>query len=241
MAMASEAEPIINQLSLASIENILPASLPAQTYRSPSDFTHDVFLAVNCHCSRFGVPRVGSQAASILTWEAIRSVQPDLVINAGTAGGSLAMGAAVGDVFVSTECLRYHDRNFHPTDENFYQYAIGSYPCFDSSMLAKQLNLKTGIISTGNSFISSRQERQQFKENQAAVKDMEASAIAEVAQLLNVPFMALKVITDLIDIEDCPQKQFDNNFGNATEHLASVVKNVIKIIEMPAELPALKQ
>jgi 5'-methylthioadenosine nucleosidase len=35
--------------------------------------------------------------------------------------------------------------------------------------------------------------------NDASVKDMEAAAVAWVAELLHKPFLAVKVITDIVD------------------------------------------
>eukprot|EP01121_Diplochlamys_sp_Union-15-3_P015676 TRINITY_DN5226_c0_g1_i3.p1 TRINITY_DN5226_c0_g1~~TRINITY_DN5226_c0_g1_i3.p1 ORF type:complete len:106 (+),score=26.84 TRINITY_DN5226_c0_g1_i3:101-418(+) len=42
-------------------------------------------------------------------------------------------------------------------------------------------------------------ERFQFYSNKATVKDMEAAAIGEIAQLKGIPVVAVKSITDLID------------------------------------------
>jgi len=42
---------------------------------------------VNGKCSRFGVDNVGTTPAALSTYLAITQMSPDLVINAGTAGG----------------------------------------------------------------------------------------------------------------------------------------------------------
>ncbi len=44
------------------------------------------------------------------------------------------------------------------------------------------------------------------------IKDMEAAAIAEVAYLMQVKFIALKVTTDLVDHPECSQTQFNTNY-----------------------------
>lgn len=230
MAMPNEALPIIEKLKFRPLKNILSPFLPAKIYKSSANTNKEIFLSVNDYCPRFNVPRVGTQAAAILAWESIKSIQPTLVINAGTAGGFRAMGAEIGDVFISKNPIKYHHRNFHPKNKNFHKYAVGLYPSLNLPTLAKKLNLKTGIISSSDSLISSKQENLQIIKNKTTVKEMEAAAIAEVAQLLNVNFVALKIITDIVDIRTCPQKQFDNNFHSATEKLAFAIENMIKFI-----------
>jgi hypothetical protein len=44
-------------------------------------------VVVNGKCSRFGVDNVGTTPAALSTYLAITQMNPDLVINAGTAGG----------------------------------------------------------------------------------------------------------------------------------------------------------
>lgn len=229
MAMPQEAQVIIKELKLKKIKNPISKLLPTSIYKTRQASKH-IVLAVSDYCQRFEVARVGSQAAILLAWEAIRTFQPDIVINLGTGGGFKTRGAMIGDIFLSANPIRYHDRNFHSNDKNYYSYAIGDYPCFNSASLAKQLGVKTGIISTGNTMLSSNQEYQQMKKNCASVKEMEAAAIAEAAFLLKVPFIALKVVTDLVDIKHCPQKQFDLNFQSAIEGLAITIKRLIPLI-----------
>jgi 5'-methylthioadenosine nucleosidase len=228
MAMPAEAKPVIEKLNFHLVENFLFPALPAKFYRSAMNSNKEIFLAVSDYCPRFNVSRVGTEAAAILAWETIKTVKPDLVINTGTAGGFCAMGAAVGDIFISESPIKYYHRNFHPTDENYYKYAIGLYPCIDLYVLAKKLQLKMGIVSSSDSLFPSEQENIQLLKNNTTVKEMEAAAIAEVAQLLKVDFVALKVITDIVDIKVCSQQQFDENFCSATEKLSLALKKVIE-------------
>lgn len=54
----------------------------------------------------------------------LQRLHPDLVINAGTAGGFAAKGAGIGDVFVSS-VIRNHDRRI-PLP-GYDQYGVGEY------------------------------------------------------------------------------------------------------------------
>lgn len=218
VAMRKEAHPIVARLGLSMRQNILDADLPVEIYQS--NIKQGVItLVCSGLCPQHGVDRIGTEGLNLVIWEAIKALTPDLAVNVGTGGGFHKLGAQPGDIYVSAGSVKYHDRLFYP-DMHFLHYGIGSYPCIESSFLAKELALKQGIISTGGSMITSLQEEIQMQKNQAAVKDMEAAGIAEVAHLKKVPFTALKIITDLVDTSECPQNQFTNNFDKLINHLA---------------------
>ncbi|KAK3010542.1 hypothetical protein RJ639_011445 [Escallonia herrerae] len=56
-----------------------------------------------------GVNSVGTVSASLVTYASIQALQPDLIINAGTAGGFKAKGACIGDAFLASD-VAFHDR-----------------------------------------------------------------------------------------------------------------------------------
>lgn len=53
--------------------------------------------------------QVGTVPAALATYLAVESLKPDLLINAGTAGGFESKGMAIGDVLVSST-IHNHDR-----------------------------------------------------------------------------------------------------------------------------------
>lgn len=55
----------------------------------------------------------------------------------------------------------------------------------------------------------------QILENDAAVKEMEGAAIAWAAHLFDVPVLALKSITDIVDGDRPPQEEFLENLQKA--------------------------
>lgn len=55
------------------------------------------------------VDNVGTVPAAVAAYLAVQSFAPDLVVNAGTAGGFKSRGAAIGDVYVGTSTV-HHDR-----------------------------------------------------------------------------------------------------------------------------------
>jgi len=228
VAMDKEAQPIIRQMQMKEIEHKIDAFLPIKVYEADTS-KGKIILVVSGKCATHGVDRIGTQGLNLVAWEALKTFKPDILINAGTAGGFKKNGSMPGDVYVSTGSIKYHDRLFHP-DMHFLNYGVGSYKCLPIPFIAKRLGLKEGVISTGASLLSSPQEDDQMDKNNAAVKEMEAAGIAEVAQMRGVPFIGLKIVTDLVDTHECPQNQFTNNFDKLITHLADKVQKLCTIL-----------
>lgn len=229
VAMEKEALPLIQILELQVYQQTLDPSLPAKTFYSKTE-QGEIFLVMSGKCPLHQVDRIGSQGLNLVAWEAIKTYTPNLILNIGTAGGfQMTHHAKPGDIYISSEAIKYHDRLFYP-DLVFQDYGIGNYKCLEIPLLAQQLQLRPGIVSTGGSLIASENEKIQMKKNNASVKDMEAAGIAEIAQLKDIPFIALKIITDLVDIEDCPQNQFERNFETLIHSLANKTYELCNVL-----------
>ena len=68
-------------------------------------------------------------------------------------------------------------------------------------------------------------------ENDASVKDMEAAAIAWVAEETKTPFFALKVVTDIVDGDRPTQEEFLENLGSAAKSLQVALPKLIDYIK----------
>lgn len=66
--------------------------------------------------------------------------------------------------------------------------------------------------------------------NEAVVKEMEAAAIAWVAELSATPFLALKVVTDIVDGEELTQDEFLRNLATAAAILQDKLLAVINFV-----------
>jgi 5'-methylthioadenosine nucleosidase len=128
---------------------------------------------------------------------ALTEIQPDLVINAGTAGGFRKRTAEIGDVFLSTS-IKHHDRRI--PIPGFVEYGRGNHQAHFPENLIKAHGYKSGIITTSNSLDHTEMDDIIMEENQASVKEMEAASIAWVVEQFQVPFFAVKVITDIGNI-----------------------------------------
>lgn len=212
MAMEHEASPIVENLSFKKCPPF-NEHLPQQIFHKKVN-AMDIWLVVNGKDPVHNIDCVGSQPAVLSTSMGIQQFQPDLIISLGTAGGRYMQGGRVGDVYVSDNPVYFHDRII--PIPGFEAYGSGGYAAVDVSQLAKDLNLKQGTFSSGDSLYHSEETQKVFDVHGAVIKEMEAASVAWVAQMFHVPFFGIKVISDLIDTDIPAGEQFLSHFDNAT-------------------------
>ncbi|XP_014632664.1 5'-methylthioadenosine/S-adenosylhomocysteine nucleosidase isoform X2 [Glycine max] len=174
-----------------------------------------------------GVDSIGTIPSALATYAAILALQPDLIINAGTAGGFKAKGASIGDIFVVSECA-FHDRRI--PIPIFDLYGVGLRKAFETPKLVKELNLKVAKLSTGDSLDMTQQDGSLIIANDATVIDMEGAAIAYVADLLKVPAIFIKAVTNNVDDDKAIVEEFLQNLAALTVELGLAVEQVINFI-----------
>ncbi|TQV72146.1 5'-methylthioadenosine nucleosidase [Aliikangiella marina] len=228
MAMRDEAQPIIKSLELKENLGALHVQLPMRCYQNQIGRIN-VSLVIAGIDDRHQVDNIGSEAATLMAYESITQLQPDLIISAGTAGGFASRGADIGTIYVSEEHFVYHDR--HVPIKGYHDSSIGKYPAAKVSRLAKNLHLKTGIISTGSSLEKSDKDILVIDEHNAVAKEMEAAGIAWVAMLFNIPMMALKSITNLVDHDNKSESEFIKNLSYASQCLHDKVLEIVDYLQ----------
>lgn len=128
---------------------------------------------------------VGKVKSAFYLAEAINHGQPDLVVNVGTAG---TIHKQVGDILV---CRHFIDRDMQKLVDFGVEYEIDS-----ADLLAQKeycLHWQgEGICNTGDTFLT------ELSDVKGDVVDMEAYAQAFVCRAKNVPFIAVKYVTDII-------------------------------------------
>jgi nucleoside phosphorylase len=231
VAMEAEAQPLIDQLNLQPDPDFGDPHLPFRYYRGTKGRLQ-ILLALAGKDPRFGVDLIGTEPATLNAYLVFKGFKPDLCINAGTAGGFIKRGGKIGDVYLSTEPFRYHDRRI--PIPGFEEYGIGSYPVLEGladpylNEIAQKLGLKSGAVTTGSSLDYTDHCLRLMDQHQGAAKEMEACAIAWVAWLLQVPMLALKSITDLVDGVHPTQEEFLANLSQASSELQ---KKLIMLLE----------
>ncbi|KAK9802959.1 hypothetical protein WJX72_010723 [[Myrmecia] bisecta] len=227
IAMEAEASPLVETLGTAQDEPPrIPKPAPcvsfSGTYKGLS-----VHVVHNGKCRVHGVDNVGTVPAALTAYLAIQEFKPDLVISAGTAGGFKSQGAAIADVFVST-AISNHDR--HIPIPNFDAYGIWAYDPPETPNLVKALGLKTGLVSSGNALTYSIADMALMQGNNAAIKEMEAAGIAWAAHLFDVPLLAIKAVTDIVDGERAANEEFLENLHRAAQALQETIPPILEFI-----------
>ncbi|KAF3324819.1 5'-methylthioadenosine/S-adenosylhomocysteine nucleosidase 2-like protein [Carex littledalei] len=228
IAMHTEAAPLVSKFELVEDgdKSMFPKGVPWVRYCGKYKDLY-INLIWPGKDPALGVDSVGTISASLVTYASIQAFKPDLVINAGTAGGFKAKGASIGDVYL-TSAVAFHDRRI-PIPV-FDMYGIGAKETFSCPNLLKQLNLKVGKLSTGDSMDMSPHDESAILANDATLKDMEGAAVAYVADLLSVPAIFLKAVTDIVDGEKPTAEEFLQNLVIVTAALDQAVTQVIDFI-----------
>lgn len=157
---------------------------------------------------------VGKVNAAICTQYIIDKFSPDYIINTGIAGG-LGKNLNVGDIVIGTEFVQYD------FDVTAIGYALG-YMCtginkdkptvfysdeklindFESALKAAAPDIKyhKGIIASGDCFVSSLEKKHQIRDTfNASAVEMEGAAIAQTANINEVPCVIVRAVSDLAD------------------------------------------
>lgn len=114
--------------------------------------------------------------------------KPDFVLNIGTAG---TFSHQVGDIFVATHFV---DRDYRNAKLPGIEYKINGMDLIQNPSLKNwiQQYAKQGICSTGDTFVT------EVTSSFGDLVDMEAYALASVCKEFDIPFLAIKYITDII-------------------------------------------
>ncbi|XP_071691460.1 5'-methylthioadenosine/S-adenosylhomocysteine nucleosidase-like [Rutidosis leptorrhynchoides] len=227
IAMQTEALPLVDSFQLTEdVNSLFPKGTPWVRY-------HGTYKGLNISIiwpgkdAVTGVDSVGTVSASLVTYAAIQALQPDLVINAGTAGGFKAKGACTGDVYIASE-VAFHDRRI-PIPV-FDLYGVGLRRGCSTPNLLKELDLKVGKLSTGDSLDMIPHDEASILANDAVVKDMEGAAVGYVTDLLKVPAIFVKAVTDIVDGDKPTSEEFLNNLSAVTVALGKAVTQVVDYI-----------
>lgn len=197
------------------------------------------------------VSRIGKVAASFTTAILIEKFKVDAIVFCGIAGG-LGNGVKIGDIVIGTECVQ-HD--FYLSDTDFFRIPllnISKIPCdrdlsekcikasdkfckgekskeiteFFASVNVNEPKVHTGIIASGDQFISSDDKRNWLKDNIEGVMccEMEGAAVAQACFEANVPCAIIRVISDCADSD--AEVSFDRFVSAASLYSSAIIKNL---------------
>ena len=150
----------------------------------------------------------GKVNAAICTQIMALKYNPKIIINTGIAG-ALEKNIQVGDIVLADSVVQ-HDMDTTAVGDE-YGFISGlnliNLPCSKTSnekikSVAIKLKEKihSGIIATGDQFISSKEKLSHIKNTfNALACDMEAGSIGHACFVNRIPFVALRVISDNAD------------------------------------------
>lgn len=178
---------------------------------------------------------IGKVNAAMTTAILMETYHPDYVINTGSAGG-FAEDLSVGDVVISEEVVH------HDVDVTAFDYEYGQVPDLPSRFASdlrlvketktalKKLEIpyKTGLIATGDSFLSSPERVQFIREKFPAMLagEMEAAAIAQVCYQYDVPFVVIRALSDIAGKSS--EISFDAFLDTAAKNAANMILTVLR-------------
>ena len=154
---------------------------------------------------------VGKVKSAYYVSEVLNQAKPDLVINVGTAG---SIDCQVGDILV---CRHFIDRDMQKLADMGLEYEIDS-----SALLAEKGYCMhwagEGICNTGDTFLT------ELSDVKGDVVDMEAFAQALVCRAKNVPFIAVKYVTDIIGQNSV--KHWEDKLADARKGLGEFFEQI---------------
>lgn len=145
-----------------------------------------------------GIGKVNAACAAV---EMILAERPDCIINSGVAGG-LTDSLSVGDVVVG-ESVAYHDVWCGPG--NARGQVQGMPRKYDASPVLLDAARRSchgahfGLIASGDQFVDSKAQEERISSMypDALACDMESAAIAQVCRKYDVPFLCMRVVSDV--------------------------------------------
>ena len=154
------------------------------------------------------------------------------MVNTGIAGGT-GNGADIFDVVIADE-IGYHDVYCGPGNARGQVQGLPEkFPCRGTELvdLARAEALapvRRGLIASGDLFVSTPEELRAVLAVQpsAVAVDMESGAIAQVCFMKDVPFLAIRVVSDTPGVEN-HHEQYGSFFTLAPQSTFSVVKALL--------------
>ena len=165
---------------------------------------------------------IGKVNAALATNKACQ-LGADLVINTGLAGG-IDDCLKQGDVVLAAHVC-YHDVYCGEGNDlgQVQDFPLYYSPSDDDIQKISQSapQFKIGLTVTGDQFLTNPERLKQIKKDfpTALAVDMESAAVAQTCYINNIPFISLRIISDVVGQKQ--QIEHYNNFWQNAPHLAT--------------------
>ena len=174
-----------------------------------------------------GIGKVNAAMGALML---VNHFAPNYVINSGVAGGA-DPSVNVMDVVAGAR-VAYHDVWCGPESELGRVQGLplsfeGAKKLLD--LLPERDDIHKGLICSGDQFIDKMEDVERIKGNfpDALAVDMESGAIAQVCHLCQVPFLALRVISDSPGASHDNTRQYLDFWTDAPQETFMLLKDII--------------
>lgn len=183
---------------------------------------------------------IGKVNAAVGTMRLIQEHHPDAIISTGLAGGIDPL-MQVMDVLAATQCV-YHDVDCGSSLNCIRGQVQGLPARYDADTrlldhtknvsLADGERLMSGLICTGDQFITDRERQNDIKRHfvDGLACDMESAAIAQTCYLEKVPFLSIRVISDTPGRTDNHQMQWEDFLASMCDQSFRFVKKYLETL-----------
>ncbi|CAH0991415.1 5'-methylthioadenosine/S-adenosylhomocysteine nucleosidase [Sinobacterium norvegicum] len=223
-AMYAEAQPLIE--ALAASPKAFDTPLPMALFTADTAGA-EVLIAVNGTDPVYGVDRIATEAAAVTAFVVLQQFKPDYLISAGSCG-AVNPELRVADVLWVDKPVCFHDHRIPLGD--FEPFGVGRYPVYFDADLAQTLALNSACLSSGNSLDVSDADLLQLEKIGSDIKEMEAAAIARLCQDFNIPFLAIKAVSNPVRQDHDTGEVFERNLSLAVTALTEKLQQLLPLL-----------
>ncbi|MBQ0086545.1 MAG: 5'-methylthioadenosine/S-adenosylhomocysteine nucleosidase [Bacteroidales bacterium] len=182
------------------------------------------------HCILSGIGKVNAAAAAE---RLVCEHKPDCILSIGCAG-TFVEDLEECETVIVNRCA-YHDvfcgKEYAGGQMAGLPLYFESAPALVKAARKALPQARTGLLCTGDQFYVSREEDERQKRwfPDALAIDMEGTAVAQVAFLHNIPFLAVKIISDN-HTQGEQMEHYDGFWSNMADRSFTTVKAILNSI-----------
>ncbi len=194
-AMPEEIEPLI-----AKLDNVTTTVYAANKYYEGTYKGKEVVVAYS---------KIGKVFATLTATMLIEKFGCDILLFSGVAG-AISDELKIGDLIIADGLCQHdlditafgHPFGYVPEGEVCIPTDVGLRNIAKEIAASKGIELKEGVIATGDQFIANPEKKEWIGEVfKAHALEMEGASVAVVCNALNVPFFILRAISDAADMD----------------------------------------
>ena len=177
---------------------------------------------------------IGKVNAALTVQRIIIENHPDCIISTGLAGG-LDLSLHPGDLVIGTQCA-YHDVWCSMGNEWGQVQGLPARYSADARLLdcarsvTTTATVREGLIVTGDQFIDTADGVDAIRKRmpEALACEMESTAIAQTCHLHNVPFLAVRLISDTPGATDNHARQWEQFLSEMSDQSFLWIKSFLE-------------